>query len=81
MINKLYTARRALVKPQAIQRERIRTTAPFGLVFRVILVAFSRRVLGCDAKLINLVDQDINSIFIVLPLSFSNEEIDFSMSD
>ncbi len=33
------------------------------------------------AKHTNLVDQDINSIFIVLPFSFSNEEIDFSMSD
>ena len=33
------------------------------------------------AKHTNLVDQDINSIFIALPFSFSNKEIDFSMSD
>ena len=33
------------------------------------------------AKCINLINQDINSIFIALPFSFSNKEIDFSMSD
>ena len=32
-------------------------------------------------KHINLINQDINSIFITLPFSFSNAEIAFSMSD
>ena len=36
--------------PKAVQRGRLRTAAPFGLVFRVVLVAFSRRVLGCGAR-------------------------------
>lgn len=44
----------------------------------MILLGFSSRH---GAKHINLVDQDINSIFIALPFSFSNKEIDFSMSD
>ena len=35
---------------QAVQRGRLRTAAPFGLVFRVVLVAVSRRVLGCGAR-------------------------------
>ena len=36
--------------PKAVQRGRLRAAAPFGLVFRVVLVAVSRRVLGCGAR-------------------------------
>ena len=32
------------------ERGRLRSAAPFGLVFRVVLVAVSRRVLGCGAR-------------------------------
>ena len=41
------TAEKAAADPQAVQRRRLRAAAPFGLVFRVVLVAVSRRVLGC----------------------------------
>ena len=41
---------KAAADPQAVQRGRLRAAAPFGLVFRVVLVAFSRRVLGCGAR-------------------------------
>ena len=34
------TAEKATADPQAVQRGRLRTAAPFGLVFRVVLVAF-----------------------------------------
>ena len=37
-------------RSQAVQRGRLRAAAPFGLVFRVVLVAFSQRVLGCGAR-------------------------------
>ena len=44
------TAEKAVADPQAVQRERLRSAAPVGLVFRVVLVAVSRRVLGCGAR-------------------------------
>lgn len=44
------TAEKAAADPQAVQRGRLRAAAPFGLVFRVVLVAVSRRVLGCGAR-------------------------------
>ena len=44
------TAEKAAADPQAVQRGRLRSAAPFGLVFRVVLVAVSRRVLGCGAR-------------------------------
>ena len=44
------TAEEAAADPQAVQRGRLRAAAPFGLVFRVVLVAVSRRVLGCGAR-------------------------------
>ena len=44
------TAEKAAAAPQAVQRGRLRSAAPFGLVFRVVLVAVSRRVLGCGAR-------------------------------
>ena len=37
------TAEKAAADPQAVQRGRLRSAAPFGLVFRVVLVAVSRR--------------------------------------
>ena len=40
------TAEKAAADPQAVQRGRLRSAAPFGLVFRVVLVAVSRRGLG-----------------------------------
>ena len=43
-------AEKAAAGPQAVQRGRLRSAAPFGLVFRVVLVAVSRRVLGCGAR-------------------------------
>lgn len=44
------TAEKAAADPQAVQRGRLRAAAPFGLVFRVVLVAVSRRVLGCGER-------------------------------
>ena len=44
------TAEKAAADPQAVQRGRLHSAAPFGLVFRVVLVAVSRRVLGCGAR-------------------------------
>ena len=44
------TAEKAAADPQAVQRGRLRAAAPFGLVFRFVLVAVSRRVLGCGAR-------------------------------
>ena len=44
------TAEKAAADPQAVQRGRLRSAAPFGLVFRVVLVAVSRRVLGCGER-------------------------------
>ena len=50
MIRKHCAAAKAAADPQAVQRGRLRAAAPFGLVFRVVLVAVSRRVLGCGAR-------------------------------
>ena len=50
MIRKHCAAEKAAADPQAVQRGRLRAAAPFGLVFRVVLVAVSRRVLGCGAR-------------------------------
>ena len=40
------------IENRRIKKERghLRAAAPFGLVFRVVLVAVSRRVLGCGAR-------------------------------
>ena len=51
------TAEKAAADPQAVQRGRLRSAAPFGLVFRVVLVAVSRRVLGCGARHALVIDK------------------------
>lgn len=40
------------IENRRIRKERghLRAAAPFGLVFRVVLVAVSRRVLGCGER-------------------------------